>query len=266
MAVVSGRTIWVLGDQLNRTLGALARRRPRRRPHPAGREPTPSWRRSGGTANALHLVLSAMRRFAAELRGRRVRGRPPARRRRCGRDCRAPSRVPAGRGGGDGAGLVGRPGDARGRRRRRWCGPTSSSATPTSSPTGRRPKTSLRMEDFYRWQRRRLGYLMDGDEPAGGRWNFDDREPGATAKATARAWPEPLRQPTGRHRPDVVADRDPPRVGRAARRHVADDSRAEALARLRHVVDEVLPRFGPHEDAMLDDELAPRPHPAVGRR
>lgn len=35
------------------------------------------------------------------------------------------------------------------------------------------------MEDFYRWQRRRLGYLMDGDEPAGGVWNLDaeNREP-----------------------------------------------------------------------------------------
>jgi deoxyribodipyrimidine photolyase-related protein len=29
------------------------------------------------------------------------------------------------------------------------------------------------MEDFYRWQRRRTGLLMDGDEPVGGRWNFD---------------------------------------------------------------------------------------------
>ncbi|WP_249012305.1 cryptochrome/photolyase family protein [Conexibacter sp. DBS9H8] len=29
------------------------------------------------------------------------------------------------------------------------------------------------MEDFYRWQRTRLGVLMNGDEPCGGRWNFD---------------------------------------------------------------------------------------------
>ena len=31
----------------------------------------------------------------------------------------------------------------------------------------------LRMEDFYREQRRRFDLLMDGDEPAGGRWNYD---------------------------------------------------------------------------------------------
>ena len=32
-------------------------------------------------------------------------------------------------------------------------------------------RSNLVMEDFYRWQRVRLGYLMDGDQPAGGRWN-----------------------------------------------------------------------------------------------
>jgi deoxyribodipyrimidine photolyase-related protein len=30
------------------------------------------------------------------------------------------------------------------------------------------------MEPFYREQRRRYGVLMRGDEPEGGRWNFDD--------------------------------------------------------------------------------------------
>ncbi|MFM7124926.1 MAG: cryptochrome/photolyase family protein, partial [Actinomycetes bacterium] len=35
-------------------------------------------------------------------------------------------------------------------------------------------RKSIKMEDFYRWQRKRLNVLMDGDEPAGGRWNFDE--------------------------------------------------------------------------------------------
>ncbi|MFD4260420.1 cryptochrome/photolyase family protein [Streptomyces sp. NPDC058534] len=37
----------------------------------------------------------------------------------------------------------------------------------------------LRQEDFYRWVRRRHELLMDGDSPAGGRWNFDhdNRQP-----------------------------------------------------------------------------------------
>ena len=30
------------------------------------------------------------------------------------------------------------------------------------------------MADFYKWQRQRLEILMDGDEPVGGKWSFDD--------------------------------------------------------------------------------------------
>src|SRR5688500_362495 len=43
----------------------------------------------------------------------------------------------------------------------------------------RRGSRRLLMEDFYRDARRRLGVLMDGEDPAGGRWNFDaeNREP-----------------------------------------------------------------------------------------
>ena len=42
-----------------------------------------------------------------------------------------------------------------------------------------RGRRRLLLEDFYRWQRTRLGLLMDGDQPAGGRWNYDhdNREP-----------------------------------------------------------------------------------------
>ncbi len=32
---------------------------------------------------------------------------------------------------------------------------------------------TARMEDFYRWQRRRTGILMEGGAPEGRRWNFD---------------------------------------------------------------------------------------------
>ena len=30
------------------------------------------------------------------------------------------------------------------------------------------------MADFYKSQRRRLDLLMDGEEPAGGKWSFDE--------------------------------------------------------------------------------------------
>ena len=37
----------------------------------------------------------------------------------------------------------------------------------------------LLLEDFYRWQRQRNDLLMDGEDPAGGKWNYDhdNREP-----------------------------------------------------------------------------------------
>ncbi|GAB4214227.1 MAG: cryptochrome/photolyase family protein [Synechococcales cyanobacterium] len=36
-----------------------------------------------------------------------------------------------------------------------------------------KPRKRLLMEDFYRQGRKRFGILMDGDQPVGGRWNFD---------------------------------------------------------------------------------------------
>ena len=49
-------------------------------------------------------------------------------------------------------------------------------------------RTRLRMEDFYRAQRLAFEVLLDGYEPAGGRWNFDhdNREP---PPRDGRAWP-----------------------------------------------------------------------------
>ncbi len=89
---------------------------------------------------------------------------------------------------------------------------------------------------------------MDGDEPAGGRWNFDhdNREP-APAGAV---WPPPQASTLDDLDADVVAGLP---GGLPGARPVGwwATSRRAALARLRHFVDEVLPGFGPHEDAML---------------
>ena len=47
------------------------------------------------------------------------------------------------------------------------------------------------MEDFYRAQRKRTGWLMEGDDPVGGRWNFDKEN----------------RKPFGREGPGLVPRR-----------------------------------------------------------
>ena len=45
--------------------------------------------------------------------------------------------------------------------------------TPEQNREYRNGKKSWRMADFYKFQRRRLGLLMEGDEPVGGRWSLD---------------------------------------------------------------------------------------------
>ncbi len=52
--------------------------------------------------------------------------------------------------------------------------PTPAFALPRSEFQGwARDRTRFRLEDFYREQRRRFSVLMDGDQPVGGRWNYD---------------------------------------------------------------------------------------------
>lgn len=114
--------------------------------------------------------------------------------------------------------------------------------------TGRK---TLRMDAFYRWQRQRLGILMDGSQPDGGAWSFDAENRLPPPKG-AHPWPEPREFPLDdidtQVWDDIVA-RDLPVTG-AAPHGVWATTRAGALAQLRHFTDTVLPGFGPYEDAM----------------
>jgi deoxyribodipyrimidine photolyase-related protein len=107
----------------------------------------------------------------------------------------------------------------------------------------------LVLEDFYRWQRTRLGYLMDGDQPVTGRWNYDEENRQRPPK-DANQWPTPLRTELDDLDAAVLADL-PDTVWGAEPDGTWATTRAEALVRLDHFVTELLPRFGPHEDAML---------------
>ena len=110
----------------------------------------------------------------------------------------------------------------------------------------------LRLEDFYRHQRTRLGYLMDGDEPAGGRWNYDAENRKPPPRAGVRPWPAPPVEVLDDLDRAVLADLpgncwgEPPHGTWAT-------SRDGAVRRLSHFVTEILAMFGPHEDAMLSD-------------
>ena len=120
----------------------------------------------------------------------------------------------------------------------------------------RRGRRRLLLEDFYREARQRHGILMDGDEPAGGRWNFDqeNREPppsgGMHLPAPKRFAEDEIDEQVRRdldawHRAGQVqlTGLDGPREFPV--------TRAEAMAALRAFVRDRLPVFGPQQDAML---------------
>jgi deoxyribodipyrimidine photolyase-related protein len=122
----------------------------------------------------------------------------------------------------------------------------------------------LLMEDFYRDARRRHDVLMDGADPAGGRWNFDadNREPPprtATLGVAEPWWPEEGEiDDEVRHDLDRWEnDGDVSFVGTDGPRRFAA-TRAEALHVLREFLAHRLPSFGTYEDAMLsgDDWMA----------
>jgi len=243
------RTVWVLGDQLNRRIGALAQARPgdvqvllvESRTKLDGRR----------HRQRTHLVVAAMRRFAIELRtaGFEVdlRSAPTlAAGLAAHRQERRPTEVVATEPNSYAArALFEREGVATVASNQFLCHPTEF-ASWADARTGRR----LRMEDFYRWQRTRLGYLMDGDEPAGGRWNFDDQNRQPPPK-TGNPWPTPVRSSLDQLDRDVLGAIGPRGFGRDPQGWWPT-SRRQALARLRHAVDVVLPMFGPHEDVTVE--------------
>lgn len=240
------QTVWVLGDQLNRRIGALGRATPA-----TARvllvESRAMLRGRRYHRQRLHFVLASMRRFARELeaKGFQVDYRRTSSLRE-GFEAHVaayrPDEVVATEPNSRRVESLLRRSGIRLERSDQFLSHRDEFA---AWAVGRR---TLRLEDFYRNQRRRLGYLMDGDVPVGGRWNYDadNRKPPPAGGGT---WPRP---PRGR-----LDD-----VDRAVLAEIPEDahggppvgwwatSRRGALARLRHFVAHGLRAFGPYEDAM----------------
>ncbi|MEO1679370.1 MAG: cryptochrome/photolyase family protein [Pseudomonadota bacterium] len=127
-------------------------------------------------------------------------------------------------------------------------------ATHTAFETWAHGRKQLRMEYFYREMRRKTGLLMSGDEPEGGKWNFDseNRKP---AKGDL-FMPRPLQtppDPVTEEVLDLVEAQFPDHFG-SLRPFWFGVTRERALEALDHFVQEALPRFGTYQDAMLDGE------------
>ena len=244
------RTVLVLGDQCNRAIGALASAVPGRDTvlviEAADKIAGRAWH-----AQRLHFYVSSMRHFVADLRaeGFTVDHRRAASMR---------TGIEAHRADHPGREITATAPNSRRARRllASLAVPTVTSDQFLVAPeafaawaTGRK---SLRMEDFYREQRVRLGYLMEGNEPAGGRWNHDKENRQGPPRG-AVPWPAaPVGSPDDVDR-EVLADLPSGCVGSATGGLWAT-SRTGALERLRHFVDDVLPHFGPHEDAMMTND------------
>jgi deoxyribodipyrimidine photolyase-related protein len=113
-------------------------------------------------------------------------------------------------------------------------------------------RRSLRMEYFYREQRKRHRVLMVGDEPVGGQWNFDadNREafgaagPGDVPPRTSFAPDAVTREVI-----DLVNTRFAAHPGRLDS-FTWPVTRAQALQSMRAFMQERLPLFGRYQDAM----------------
>ncbi len=117
-----------------------------------------------------------------------------------------------------------------------------------------RSRKSLRMEFFYRDMRRRHDVLMDGDEPAGGRWNFDPEN--------RKPLPKRVAAPARRlFAPDRVTEAVMALVEARFAGHFGGTegfalpvTAEQAEAALAAFVAERLPQFGDWQDAMRAGE------------
>ncbi len=111
-------------------------------------------------------------------------------------------------------------------------------------------RKSLRMEYFYREMRKKTGLLMNGEEPEGGQWNFDQEN----RKKLPKGYEPPPAPPLVDHPivsevKAVVEERFPEHFG------TLDDfrygiTRDDALRRLDQFIEHSLPQFGDFQDAM----------------
>lgn len=110
------------------------------------------------------------------------------------------------------------------------------------------------MEYFYRQMRRKTGFLMEGDDPIGGQWNFD--------KENRKSLPKDIEFPAS-YNPqtddiakdvlELVADRFADHFGRLEGFSLPV-TRTQALRGLDRFIEERLPLYGNFQDAMKQGE------------
>jgi deoxyribodipyrimidine photolyase-related protein len=115
-------------------------------------------------------------------------------------------------------------------------------------------RKSLRMEYFYRGMRRKTGWLMDGDQPLGGRWNYDaDNRKALPAEITLPDRWRPAPDRLTREVMELVESRFGDHFGELEPFAWAV-RRVDALKAMEQFIIDCLPGFGDYQDAMRGGE------------
>jgi deoxyribodipyrimidine photolyase-related protein len=114
----------------------------------------------------------------------------------------------------------------------------------------------LLMENFYRYQRRKLDVLMDGEEPLGGKWNFDQEN--RNPLPNNHKFKPYLEHQLDAIDLEVIAELEASDLNLWGARPNGSwgTTREAALKQLKHFITNNLNEFGPHEDAMTTENWA----------
>ena len=120
----------------------------------------------------------------------------------------------------------------------------------------REEKSRWFMADYYKFQRRRLNVLMEGEEPAGGQWSFDEDNRKKVPKAMLSEIPElpavdfgEIEEEARKH-VEKITSRAPGNLN-----HLwYPTTREQASVWLQRFLDERFNLFGPYEDAIVKNE------------
>lgn len=117
-------------------------------------------------------------------------------------------------------------------------------------------RKELRLEYFYREQRKRFMVLMDDKEPCGGSWNFDKKNRGSFGKKGPGQLPEPKAfkaDSTTKDVMELIAD-SPDELAGELKHFDWPVTAAQAEQALEDFIEHRLVAFGEYQDAMWTDE------------
>lgn len=118
-----------------------------------------------------------------------------------------------------------------------------------------RNQKSLKLENFYRWQRVRLDILLSDGEPEGGQWNYDadNRLP---PPKRGHSWPEYPTHERDELDLEVIAEIAKLKLVGEIDETTWGTTRDAALAQLESFLNQAFSQFGPLEDAMTTQSWA----------